>query len=63
MVASMASAWDQTNANVSLDLQGKPVIKVCADAPERRLGFLFPSLVLWFLSSSKAVNPDVFLFM
>lgn len=45
MAASMANAWDQTNANVSLDLQEKPVIKVCAHAdiiPENTGDFLSP---------------------
>lgn len=66
MAASMASAQDQTNANVSLDLQEKPVVKVCARGditPESRLfDILSPYLVLWIVSSSKIVQQDVFLF-
>lgn len=65
MAASMASAQDQTNANVSLDLQEKPVVKVCAHGditPERRLfDILSAYLVLWIVSSSKIVQQDVFL--
>jgi len=45
MAASMENAWDQTNANVTLDLQEKPVIKVCARGditPESRLVIFCP---------------------